>query len=290
VHIKETEGTVEVKKLLRRAGLKATGRLGQHFLADEKFLDIILSAAEITSKDTIIEIGPGLGVLTVELAKKAGQVVAVEVDDGLVSFLKKEFSSYNNITIIHEDILKTSLSQLINERTEYKVVANLPYYITSPILHYFVKAVPKPSLMVVMIQKEVAEAIAGSPGKMTAFAASLRIYSTPSIISYVPAHSFYPPPKVDSAIVRFEFFRKPVIGVPDIDGFIDFVRYGFSCPRKQIRNSLARGLNIDVHSIDILLDKTEIEPRRRPETLSLQEWERLYITANTFITRQDAND
>jgi 16S rRNA (adenine1518-N6/adenine1519-N6)-dimethyltransferase len=280
VHTKETEGTVEVKKLLRRAGLKATGRLGQNFLADEKFLDIILAAAEITSKDTVIEIGPGLGVLTIELVKKAGQVVAVEVDDGLVSFLKKRFSSYNNITIIHEDILKTSLSQLINEQIEYKVVANLPYYITSPILHYFTRAVPKPSLMVVMVQKEVAEAIAGTPGKMTAFSVSLRIYSTPSIISYVPSESFYPQPKVDSAILRFEFFRKPAICVADIDGFIDFVRNGFSSPRKQIRNSLAQGLKIDTHNIDILLDKAEIEPKRRPETLSLKEWECLYVMAN----------
>jgi 16S rRNA (adenine1518-N6/adenine1519-N6)-dimethyltransferase len=280
VHIKETEGTVEVKKLLRRAGLKATGKLGQHFLADNRYLDIILSAAEITSQDTIIEIGPGLGVLTIELARKAGNIVAVEVDAGLVSFLRKRLSRFHNITLVQEDILKTNLCQLLPDQVSYKVVANLPYYITSPILHYFVKAVPKPSLMVVMIQKEVAEAIVGAPGKMTAFAVSLRVYSQPSIISYVPSQSFYPPPKVDSAIVRFDFPDSPTINVTDVNDFIDFVRCGFSSPRKQIRNSLAQGLNLETYKIDILLDKAGIESRRRPETLSLQEWEHLYTTVD----------
>ena len=280
MYIKETEGTVEVKKLLRQAGLKATGKLGQHFLADNKYLDIILSAAEITGQDTVVEIGPGLGVMTVELAKRAGKVIAVEVDAGLVSLLTRKLSAYRNVTLIREDILKTDLYQLIPENIPYKVVANLPYYITSPILQYFVKAVRKPSLMVVMIQKEVADAIAGSPGKMSAFGINLRIYSRPAIISYVPAQSFYPPPKIDSAIVRFDFLNIPAIDVTDVDSFMDFVRSGFSAPRKQLRNSLAHGLNIEANKVDLLTDKAGIESRRRPETLSLQEWECLYSIAN----------
>jgi 16S rRNA (adenine1518-N6/adenine1519-N6)-dimethyltransferase len=159
-------------------------------------------------------------------------------------------------------------------------VANLPYYITSPILQYFFKAVSRPSLMVVMVQKEVAGAIAGTPGKMTAFAISLSIYSRPSIISYVPSQSFYPPPKVDSAIIRFDFLDKPAISVTDVGDFVDFVRNGFSSPRKQLRNSLSLGLDLETNEIDILLDKAGIEYRRRPETLTLQEWERLYTIVN----------
>jgi 16S rRNA (adenine1518-N6/adenine1519-N6)-dimethyltransferase len=272
---------LEVKKLLQHAGLKATKSLGQHFLADEKYITAAISAAEVTSQDTIIEIGPGLGVLTGDLLKKAGRVIAVEVDDRLVVFLKKRLSSYHNIELVHADILKTDLSGLLGGQYSYKVVANLPYYITSPVLHYFVKAVPRPSLMVVMVQKEVAEAITGSAGKMTAFGVGLHVYSKTSIVTYVPAQSFYPPPKVGSAIVRFEFLPAPAVSVPDIEGFLEFVRYGFASPRKQLRNSLAQGLKIEPGRIDSLLDKSGIESRRRPETLDLHEWEHLYTLAKT---------
>ena len=272
---------LEVKKLLQHAGLKATKSLGQHFLADEKYLTATISAAEITPEDTIIEIGPGLGVLTGELAKKAGRVIAVEVDGRLVSFLKKRLSPYHNIELVHADILKTDLSGLLEGQYFYKVVANLPYYITSPVLHYFVKAVPRPSLMVVMVQKEVAEAITGNAGKMSAFGIGLHVYSRPSIVSYVPAQSFYPAPKVDSAIVRFDFLPAPAVNVADVEDFLRFVRYGFTSPRKQIRNSLAQGLSITPGRIDSLLNKAGIESRRRPETLDLHEWERLYMLTNT---------
>ena len=272
---------LEVKKLLQHAGLKATKSLGQHFLADEKYLTATVSAAEISPQDIVIEIGPGLGVLTEELVKKAEKVIAVEVDGRLVSFLKKRFVSYRNFDLVHADILKTDLSRLLGGQYSYKVVANLPYYITSPVLHYFVGAVPRPSLMVVMVQKEVAEAITGSAGKMTAFGVGLHVYSNSSIVSYVPAQSFYPPPKVDSAIVRFDFLPAPAVSVTDIEDFLKFVRYGFTSPRKQMRNSLAQGLNVKPVLIDSLLDRAGIESRRRPETLDLQEWERLYTCANT---------
>ena len=271
----------EVKKLLQHAGLKATKSLGQHFLADEKYLTVTISAAEVTPQDTIIEIGPGLGVLTCELVKKAGRVIAVEVDGRLLSFLKKQLSSYHNIELVHSDILKIDLSGLLGGQRSYKVIANLPYYITSPVLHYFVKAVPRPSLMVVMVQKEVAEAITGSAGKMTAFGVGLHVYSRPSIVSYVPAQSFYPSPKVDSAIVRFDFLPAPAVSVTDVEDFLKFVRYGFTSPRKQLRNSLAQGLNVEPGRIDSLLNKAGIESRRRPETLDLHEWERLYMLTNT---------
>lgn len=268
--------SVEVKRLLRQSGLKAKKGLGQHFLIDEKALETIIIAAELSPEDIVIEVGPGLGVLTIELARRAGKVIAVELDTKLASLLKRRLASLPNVNIVNADILKVSPTQLLGEENNYKVVANLPYYVTSPILHYFVEASPKPSLMVVMVQKEVGIAIAASPGKMSLLAVSLQVYSKPKIISYVSSQSFYPPPKVDSAIVRFDLFPEPAVKIADIDGFFKVVRCGFSSPRKQLRNSLAHGLEVKPAEVGLLLEKARIEPQRRAETLSLEEWARLY--------------
>jgi len=268
--------SVEVKRLLRQSGLKAKKGLGQHFLIDEKALETIVIAAELSPEDIVIEVGPGLGVLTIELARRAGKVIAVELDTKLASLLKRRLASLPNVNIVNADILKVSPSQLLGGENNYKVVANLPYYVTSPILRYFVEASPKPSLMVVMVQKEVGIAIAASPGKMSLLAISLQVYSKPKIISYVSTQSFYPPPKVDSAIVRFDLFPEPAVKIADIDGFFKVVRCGFSSPRKQLRNSLAHGLEVKPAEVGLLLEKARIEPQRRAETLSLEEWARLY--------------
>ena len=268
--------SVEVKRLLRQSGLKAKKGLGQHFLIDEKALETIVIAAELSPEDIVIEVGPGLGVLTIELARRAGKVIAVELDTKLASLLKRRLASLPNVNIVNADILKVSPSQLLGGENNYKVVANLPYYVTSPILRYFVEASPKPSLMVVMVQKEVGIAIAASPGKMSLLAISLQVYSKPKIISYVSSQSFYPPPKVDSAIVRFDLFPEPAVKIVDIDGFFKVVRCGFSSPRKQLRNSLAHGLEVKPAEVGLLLEKARIEPQRRAETLSLEEWARLY--------------
>jgi 16S rRNA (adenine1518-N6/adenine1519-N6)-dimethyltransferase len=269
----------EIKKSLHQSGLKAKKGLGQHFLVDGSVLDTIISAADISPKDFIIEVGPGLGILTSELAKKAGRVVAIELDTRLASQLKHKLSSLPNVTIINADILEVKISDLIREESSYKVVANIPYYITSPILHYFVDASPKPSLMVVMVQKEVGEAIVAEPGEMTMLALSIQIYSKAKIISFVPSQSFYPPPKVDSVIVRFDMLPEPAVKVANISRFLTFVRCGFKSPRKQLRNSLAQGLTMKPAEIVPLLDKANIEPQRRPETLHLAEWQRLYEVA-----------
>lgn len=268
--------SVEVKRLLRQSGLKAKKGLGQHFLIDEKALETIVIAAELSPEDIVIEVGPGLGVLTIELARRAGKVIAVELDTKLASLLKRRLASLPNVNIVNADILKVSPTQLLGGENNYKVVANLPYYVTSPILRYFVEASPKPSLMVVMVQKEVGIAIAASPGKMSLLAISLQVYSKPKIISYVSSQSFYPPPKVDSAIVRFDLFPEPAVKIADIDGFFKVVRCGFSSPRKQLRNSLAHGLEVKPAEVGLLLEKARIEPQRRAETLSLEEWARLY--------------
>ena len=267
---------IQVKRLLRQSGLRARKSLGQHFLIDEAILKTIIEAAELSPEDTVVEVGPGLGVLTTELARRAGSIVTVELDNELASLLKRRLASHDNLEVINADILEVSLPQLLEGKSNYKIVANLPYYITSPVLRYFVEASPKPSLMVVMVQKEVGEAIVAGPGKMSLLAVSLQVYSKPRIVAYVPSQSFYPQPKVDSAILRFDLFSEPAVKVADINGFFDVVRCGFSSPRKQLHNSLAHGLRAKPSEVALLLKKANIEPQRRAETLGLEEWARLY--------------
>jgi len=273
---KTSSPSVQVKKLLRQSGLTAKKGLGQHFLIDEAILTTIVEAAELAPEDVVIEVGPGLGILTAELARRAGKVIAVEVDSKLASLLKRRLASASNVDVINADILEVHRSQLLQGRDNYKVVANLPYYIASPILRYFVEAAPKPSLMVVMVQKEVGEAIAASPGKMSLLSVSLQVYSRPRIVSYVPSQCFYPAPKVDSAILRFDMLPEPAVRVADIDSFFETVRCGFSSPRKQLRNSLAHGLGVKPAEATSLLEEAGIEPQRRAETLGLEEWARLH--------------
>lgn len=265
-----------IKNLLRQSGLHARKRLGQHFLTDEKVLQSIISASEITRDDTVIEVGPGLGTLTDQLIKLAGHVFAIELDDSMAARLKNKYGTIHNVEVINADILKVDLAGILGERKEYKVVANLPYYITSPVLHYFVYAARKPELMVVMMQKEVADNIVAAEGKISYLAISLGIYTKPRIIDYVPATSFYPPPAVDSAIVRFDFFKIPAVKVDDLNLFLELVRRGFRSPRKQLRNSLADGMKVATAVAMKHILESNIDPGRRPETLSFVEWQRLY--------------
>ena len=267
---------VQVKRLLRQSGLRARKSLGQHFLADASVLQTIVEAAELSPADTVIEVGPGLGILTAELVRRAGNVVAVELDTKLASLLKRRLASLANLRVINADILKVSPSELLERTSHYKVVANLPYYITSPVLRYFVEASPRPSLMVVMVQKEVGEAIVAGPGKMSLLAVSLQVYSKPRIVLHVPAQCFYPQPKVDSVILRFDLLPEPAVRVADMNGFFDVVRAGFSSPRKQLHNSLAHSLGMKPAEISLLLEKARIDSKRRAETLSLEEWAKLY--------------
>jgi 16S rRNA (adenine1518-N6/adenine1519-N6)-dimethyltransferase len=268
-----------VKSTLRQSGLKARKGLGQHFLTDSVILGKIVIAAELAPDDVVIEVGPGLGVLTTELAKKAARVIAVEIDDKLALRLKKQLGNLANVQVVNADILSVTIKELLGEQYNYKVVANIPYYITSPILHYFIQGNPRPSLMVVMVQKEVGEAIVAGPGDMTALAVGLQLYSKPTFVTDVPGTSFYPPPRVNSSVVRFEMFREPCVDVDNIGRFLDFVRCGFDAPRKQLRNSLALGLGVEPSEVTLLLAQAGIEAQRRPEALSIKEWERLYTTA-----------
>jgi 16S rRNA (adenine1518-N6/adenine1519-N6)-dimethyltransferase len=266
----------QAHRLLRSAGLKARKGLGQNFLTDNSIRDEILKAASLSELDMIIEVGPGLGMLTDELVKRAGKVVAVELDDSLAERLRQKLKASTNIEVISSDILKLDLNRLLKGTSGYKVVANIPYYITSPILHFFMHAEKRPSLMVVMMQKEVAQDVTAPPRKMNFISVSMRIFSRPEIVCNVPAASFYPAPRVDSSVVRFTMLEQPAVHIDDIGRFLEFVHSGFGAPRKKIRNSLAIGLKTATDEAATLLMKAGIDPQRRPGTLSIEEWGLLY--------------
>ena len=271
----------QTKDLLRQAGLQARKGLGQHFLVDGSVLKHILSAAELNRDEVVVEVGPGLGVLTQALAEHAGRVVAVEKDENLSRILQETLASYGNVSIVNEDILKVDPQALLRERFpdtaahRYKVVANLPYYITSPVLRHFLEATLKPEMIIVMVQKEVARQITAKPGEMSLLSVGVQLYGHPRIVKYVPARSFYPAPDVDSAILKITVYPRPAVDV-EITTFFSVVRAGFSAARKQIVNSLAHGLELSKTEAVSLLEKAGIDPRRRAETLSIEEWGRLW--------------
>jgi 16S rRNA (adenine1518-N6/adenine1519-N6)-dimethyltransferase len=266
--------------LLRRSGIRIKKNLGQHFLIDEEILELILSTAELTGRDIIVEIGPGLGILTEELCRRAGRVIAVEIDDRLTTKLNRRLSGYHNLTVINGDILKIPLPELFTEAgiipSGFKVVANLPYYITSPALRHFLESDLKPEMMVVMVQKEVAEEIAARPGKMSLLSLGIQLYGQAEIIKRVPAECFYPEPAVDSALLKIVPHKILPVDITDTGKFFSFVKAGFSTARKQLVNSLSNGLGISKSDVQELLDHAGITARRRAETLSLEEWAHLW--------------
>jgi 16S rRNA (adenine1518-N6/adenine1519-N6)-dimethyltransferase len=278
------------RRLLRRSGIRARKGLGQHFLIDEQALQKIVEAADLSREDIVIEVGPGLGILTAELAWRAGWVIAIELDDRLAAVLRKTLP-YDNVVIINQDVLGTDPASLLQGEAppfpaglRYKVVANLPYYITSPVLRHFLEASVKPEIMVVMVQKEVAEAIAAGPGRRSVLSIGVQFYGKPEIVARLPAGSFYPRPEVDSAVVRIDVHPRPPVEVEDTEDFFRLVRAGFAAARKQAANSLAQGLNLTKIEATALLEKSGIAPQRRAETFTLDEWAALY---NAFRRRKD---
>jgi 16S rRNA (adenine1518-N6/adenine1519-N6)-dimethyltransferase len=236
----------------------------------------ILAAAEVAPEDTIIEVGPGPGILTGELVKNSGKVIAVELDQHFSEFLKDEFRDCQNLTVINEDILKTGPLQLLPRGvSKYKVVANLPYYITGAVIRHFLEANLKPERMVLMVQEEVAKQITAKPGELSLLGVSVQVYGEPKVVVTVPSRAFYPAPKVDSAVLRIDIYPEPKVKTRNVDDFFRIVKAGFSANRKQLANSLANGLKISKNDIIPVLAKAEIDPKRRAETLTIEEWVRL---------------
>lgn len=267
------------KKELRRLNLHTKKGLGQHFLVNEQAIQRVVSAAELGPGDTVVEVGPGLGVLTRELAREASRVIAVEIDSAMVTALRETISGLPNVSIVNADILECEPESLTEAAPSYKVVGALPYNIASAVLRHFLESPQKPRLMVAVLQKEVARTIAAKPGEMGLLSVGVQFYGHPTIVDYIARGSFYPPPKVESAILRIDVYNNPPIKVENEIEFFRVVRGGFSAPRKQLRNSLAQGLGMVPVDAAELLRKAGIDHRRRAETLSLEEWATVYRAA-----------
>jgi len=274
------------RDLLRQYGIVPRKEIGQSFLIDRRVLAKIVAAADLDVTDVVVEIGPGLGTLTEALAQSAGQVIAIEMDERLVKVLHERFSATSNVKIVQGDILQVDLPTLVGAQTKFKVVANLPYYITSAILRRLLESPVKPCIVVVMVQKEVAERIVARPGQMSTLSVSVQFYGKPRLIAKVPAHAFYPRPAVNSAIVRIDVYDALPVQIDDVDSFFAVVHAGFAQRRKQLRNSLSAGLHLPITVIVGALRGCGIDEKRRPQTLTVGEWAEVYRALRPFLPGQ----
>ncbi len=306
---------MEIAALLRQYQLRPRKSLGQNFLTDEHALAQIVASAGITRDDVVLEIGPGLGSLTRHLAEAAHHVIAVEIDQSLLPPLQSVVAEYPNVSIVHGDILQIDPARLVTGQlvtgqsvtgqsvdpsthlpvdrltdspvdqstnllsyqsaSHYKVVANIPYYITSAIIRHLLEAAIKPSTIVLTVQQEVAQRIVAQPDDMNLLAVSVQFYGTPRIVQRIKAGAFYPAPDVDSAVVRIDLPDEPLYAVDDVDMFFRVAKAGFGQKRKQLHNALRAGLSLPGEQIDAMLTAAGIDPKRRAETLSLPEWVKL---------------
>lgn len=281
----------EIKKLLRSNNTFAKKSLGQNFLIDDAILDQILNAGEIQQNDSILEIGPGLGVLTEKLYQKSQKVVAIELDRNLASMLNKKFAHIGNLTILNEDALKFSILNSQFLIANFKIIANIPYYITSPLINHFLKnefirAIQSnekalvPEIIVLLIQKEVAEKICQKgefKNKNSVLSSNIQAFGETEIVGYVSKESFYPVPQVESAILKINVFDKPKLQdntIQNINKFFKFIETCFSNPRKQIHNNLKP--LIKAENMETILKKSNIPTTARPENLSLQDFENIF--------------
>ncbi|MEW5986552.1 MAG: 16S rRNA (adenine(1518)-N(6)/adenine(1519)-N(6))-dimethyltransferase RsmA [Chloroflexota bacterium] len=264
------------KLVLERWQLEPKKSLGQNFLCDENVLAHIAAAAELELGDNVLEIGPGLGGLTQHLARAAGRVVAVELDDRLIPILHKELDGRTNVEVVHGDILAHDPATWF-DNAPYKVVANVPYYITGAILRHLLGSRHKPALMVLTVQQEVAERLTARPGQMSLLAVSVQFYGRPVIVGRIKAGAFWPSPAVDSAVVRIDCRGGPAVQVDDEEAFFAIVRAGFSQKRKQLKNNLAnQRVALQAAEVELALARAGVDGRRRAETLSLAEWAAVY--------------
>lgn len=267
-----------LRHLLQAHHMRPNKSFGQNFLVDRAILQKIIEAAELEQDDQILEVGAGTGVLTRELAREVRRVVAVELEQDMLTLLEKTAGGHPNVEIIARNLLYLDPQEVFGQ-DRYKLVANLPYYITAPTFRHFLESANPPRLLVVMVQYEVAQRITAKPGDLSLLAVSIQFYGQPRIIARVPARAFYPAPKVDSAIVRVDLHAQPPLGPEERDGFFRVVQAGFSERRKQIHNSLTHGLHHKNEEIRAWLEAAGIEANRRAETLSIEEWLRLWHEA-----------
>jgi 16S rRNA (adenine1518-N6/adenine1519-N6)-dimethyltransferase len=270
-----------LKKILKDYRAFPIKRLGQNFLIDKKVMRKIVEASEISKKDTVLEVGAGIGNLTLELAKRAKKVIAVEKDKRMVEILKENLRDFKNVEIIAGDIRETFLTIVQNITRDYKIVANIPYYLTSYLIRKFLETKKRPKLMVLMVQKEVAERICAKSPKMNLLAVSVQFFAKPEIVSFVSKNCFWPKPKVDSAIVKISNLKTKT-PKPKKDLFFKIVKAGFSHPRKQLINNLSEGLKMNKKIVRDWLLNCKIFPEKRAENLTIEDWKKLTSSANKF--------
>ena len=267
---------LDVPHLLYQYGLHPHKSLGQNFLVDEHALQQVMDAADVTPPDEVLEIGAGLGSLTRLLAVRALNVVAVEIDSNLIPALTQVIGQFANVHVVEGDILALDPSRLVSQ-ANYLVVANIPYYITSALIRHLLEASLPPRRLVLTIQEQVAERICAAPGDMSLLALSVQVYGCPTIVAHIPAGAFYPPPNVNSAVIRIDRYTSPLIPLDHLDAFFQLTRAGFSQKRKTLRNALAGGLHLPPSDVVGLLKSANIDPMRRAETLSIPEWQQLVL-------------
>jgi len=269
----------ELKNLLKKYQYQPQKRLGQNFLIDQRALKKVIKAANLKATDLILEIGPGPGNLTIELAKKSQMVLAVEKDSFMVEILKGNLKKHqiNNVKVIQEDILRLDPLKYKLKPQGYKIVANLPFYLTAPVIRKFLETSYLPKELVLIIQKEVGQRICSQPPRLNLLAISVQFYAQPQIMAFLSKKSFWPIPEVDSALIKIT--PQPSPHNSDLvfrQQFFQLVKAGFQQPRKQILNNLAKGLNLkNKETIKTWLLKHQIRPEQRAETLSLEDWLRL---------------
>ena len=266
--------TTHPKKLLDKYHLRPHKGLGQNFLSDDTVLSGIADAAGIPEHAAVLEVGPGLGSLTRHLAERAERVTAVELDKDLVPVLRKEFADCPNVEIVQGDILEFSPDEYFTDG-DYYVAANIPYYITSAVIRHLLEGKARPKRLALTVQKEVAERICAAPGKLSLLALSVQVYGKADMPMIIPAASFYPEPNVYSAVVRIELYDEPLIPQERMDDFFALAKAGFGQKRKTLRNALSSNLHISGAEAETKLLKAGIDPMRRAETLSIEEWKKL---------------
>ncbi len=259
------------KALLLRYNIKPSKGLGQNFLVSDGLLEKIVDAACIKRDDVVLEIGPGIGNLTIRLLEKSARVIAVEKDKKMAAILEQTLGNLPNLEIVQGDILSSDIK---TPTSGYRVVANLPYYITSPVIRRFLEGDSPPNEMLLMVQKEVAQRICAKPPKMSLLAVSVQFYAEAKTLFYVSRKSFWPRPKVDSAVIRItplDNRQKKVFSTV----FFKIVKAGFSQPRKQLANNLSNGLELSKEAANRWLEANNIQPSQRAESLAVNDWIKL---------------
>ena len=285
---------MNVHRVLRKWNLRPDKALGQNFLVDDAVLQRIADAAEPTPQDVVLEIGAGTGALTQHLARRAGRVVAIELDQALIPVLESELAGFDNVTVVQGDILELDPVRLVEDagreldapRVRYKVVGNLPYYITSAIIRHLLEAERRPELMIITVQYEVAKRIVAEPGDMSVLAVSVRFYGDAELLFRIKSGSFYPAPAVDSGVVRVDVHDAPPLPDEETDAFFQVVRAGFSQRRKQLHNALSAGLGERISKDEAAsrLEGAGVDHRRRAQTLTVEEWIAVTRALNDRLT------